>query len=63
MIKVVCDHCHLDLTETSSGQNRILLMNEKIPYGNGPTMDVYIHPILQREYNFCSLRCLKEWLS
>jgi hypothetical protein len=66
MKKVVCDNCGFDVTYTSNSINyKISLKNERIPSWSesGAVTDMMIYPKLPKDYDFCSLGCLKKIVS
>lgn len=61
---VTCDECGVDLSVTTNvtGDYRIALSNERIPYAGGAGTCMFSRPLLPSEAHFCSGVCLKLWV-
>lgn len=63
MREVKCDNCKRDIsTSTNSEDWRLALINQAIPSRSEVVTDMMMSPPLYRDYHFCGLHCLKEWL-
>jgi len=62
-IKITCDSCEKDITETESMPTfRLVLSSEKLPSSSNSTYAVLVSPPIGHTHYFCNLICLKRWL-
>ena len=62
-IKIVCDYCNKELTNTRNSIDYCLsLSSQRIPCQEGAVTDIMVLPPIEREANFCGLGCLKNWI-
>ena len=62
-LKVTCDFCGKDLT---SGENfedySLRLINRRIPCSTLAVIDIMFIPPINKDCDFCGLRCLRKFL-
>ena len=62
-IKITCDDCGKDITETGSMPAfRLVLSSEKLPSSANSIYAVLVEPPIDRTYYFCNCICLRRWL-
>ena len=63
-IEIICDECGSDLTSHDDGTDEFMLCLScsLIPNISDTRYCMVYHPILDRDYHFCGLGCLREWL-
>lgn len=62
-LKIECDSCNGDLTTTTNCVGyRLALKTERIPTLGGYVTLAHIAPYLDRDYHFCGVGCLTEWI-
>ena len=63
IVKVICDYCNGDLTETSNCYDyRILLKSDIIPCKEGMVTDMHIFPHFESDLYFCGTGCLLKYI-
>ena len=61
--KVLCDNCHIDLTECGPREDyRLVLKSERIPVVTVYTVDCIVHAPIEEDLYFCGLGCLRNWV-
>jgi hypothetical protein len=63
-IKVECDACGEDLSETTNCEAYCLeLANRRIPSAGGVVTLMAEYPALKRNFYFCGTSCLLRWMA
>lgn len=60
-----CDNCSIDLSHDNGADvYMIKLKNQQLAHGGGDMRyDIMIYPPLDRDYHFCGIECLKDFVS
>lgn len=59
-----CDQCDKDLTRTGRQPAfRLTLSSEEIPHDTNIINAVRVFPEIRRDFHFCNLACLRNWLT
>lgn len=63
MNNILCDNCKKELNYSFGiAKYRLNLSCNHLPHDGGHVIDVFIYPTLDRDFHFCGLECLKNWL-
>jgi hypothetical protein len=61
-IKVQCDYCNADLSDSGSRPDyRLVLAAEPIPSTSSVIQSIHVLPPLDRRHHFCGTGCLAAW--
>ena len=65
MVRIICDACEADLAEAGRAPKfRLTLACEELEHKPGGMIHaVRVYPPIDREYHFCNLNCLSDWLA
>lgn len=62
--RITCDFCDKDLTTCGSMPTYALrLINREVRTSSDVVFAVAVYPLLKNDLDFCSVRCLKDWIA
>lgn len=64
-VTVNCDGCAGKVNEPTQCDRYYLRLSQgSAPHKRGyPTIDIYIHPMLDEDKHFCGFKCLQNWIN
>lgn len=59
-----CDYCDKEIKpQENTSRDYLELTNRRYSPVGPMVLDILIYPIIERDYHFCGLGCLKKWIN